>query len=61
MIIHNAFSPHYPTEIVLKPETHEIRLHNAKTKAEREKLVLALAPNCTFKGKTETWANEERV
>ena len=45
MIIHNAFSPHYVSEIVLKAETHEIRLHNAKSKEAREKLVFAETKN----------------
>ena len=45
MIIHYAFSPHYATEIVLKPETHEIRLSNATTKIEREKIVFAETKN----------------
>ena len=45
MIIHNAFSPHYVSEIVLKPETHEIRLSNATTKIEREKIVFAETKN----------------
>lgn len=60
-MIANAFSPHYVSEIISKPETHEVRLFNAKSKAEREKIVLTVTPVSTFKVKTETWANEERV
>ena len=45
MTIHNAFSPHYVSEIVLKAETHEVRLFNAKTKEAREKLVFAETKN----------------
>lgn len=59
MTIHNAFSPHYVSEISLKAENREVQLSNASTKKQREKIVLVVTANKTYKVKTETWSKGE--
>lgn len=46
------------TEPIFKATLKDTQLH-AKTAAQREEIVLALAPICTFKVTAETWAKEE--
>ena len=44
MIIHNAFSKHYQTEIKLKATPRETQLH-AASKAQRETIALSTPKN----------------